>query len=1623
MSRKGDVFTTMMDNAGKHASATTNLQLNTIATDGRGGVRGNNHVLVPPPHPQEQQQQNQQQQNQQQREGPPRSTTNKSALTKAQNYIMASRIARHQEEMQQALQTQQQSNPRPPMPPPQLKAVRKQRVITPEMMARRPVELKHNIMMRSRHKSSNNSVSNSVTTDSTEQIQNTKTAIAKRKRSTKPQLLMERKENAGASFNVNGGTNGYHRNSNDKHAALAQLVAALSVNNGRSEKLADDDKTSSITDIEKTVSSNAASADNSYVPPETEFKRSITANSDTSKDTLKTVATEKFKRSISTKSTLTQLVAASSVNSNEKPADDDETSSITDVAKTLSNYTASANSSSVPQVTEFKRSITTNSDISKDSLITMATEKFKRSISTKSTLTQLVATLSVNNGRNEKPADDDKTSSITDDEKTLSNNSASAISSSVPPATEFMRPITATSDISKDSLITLATEKIMRSISTKSTLAQLVAALSVNNGRNEKLADNDKTSSITDVARTLSNNTASAISSSVPPATEFKRSITANSDISKDTLITVATEEFMRSISPKSDISKDSLITEAEIMHHPSSPRDNHPFPHENKSSIDSDRVTAQINRKTNNLIPTKRELRRDLMINTELQPAEASSIFSPVFKEDVETQISTLASEAQVPVQAAVPARAHSPVQAPSPAPAPVSVPEEQAASKFEIENRTVDKDFVALHKDATSLKNLEQSNSKTRRLKKEHSTNDDTPSHVAKVESKYETNDSVEGKESGASDEYQDVSEALPELSSLGKEKSPEANMKDVTSDQNESETPPEVARLGSAKSPTINNMDGRKGKKTMTLDMEPNEKINPGAVTASKTKAKKMGKSNLALPKSLSVFYNKSNVTEEEVEYAAEEVFTEDDDGEVRDEPEEISRGMVMPARPLVGKNADKTKDKRMGKSNMTLPRTSSLPVKKSKESKKTISKRSTLLGKKSKVIEEERKYAYEEEEESGVDEDEDGRDELEERNHVKRHEEESSKSDCSMSMKSSEDNDGEARDEPEEISRGMAMPARPLLGKNAKTKYERTGKSNMTLPRRSSLPGKKSKESKKMIPKRSTLLGKKSKVIEEEREYAYEQEEESGVDEDEDGRDELEETNHVKRHEEESSEGDRSMSMKSTLSNAEFISVESSITTDHEAFVGKPGVLKRTASLVRNPGRALLQRPRVMADKEGEELMKSMNHGRIAARADNRKTERTKGNHIKHNDCTPDTEEMYMMDHILIKGNATMEDKILGQNDNTIKEIDDIIYNDLTYDVDSMYEDNNDDRGKQTQMDEHGTTYPLGTTFPIIQNVSSDIRQIPSSQSLKEIATQTSNDELCTPMFSPTNGPAGQTISDDFVQYPPGKIGTIGHIMESCAFFGARVCMGTSKAMLSCVDACNDDPPGTKMAVLSPRHNAAPAPHLRPLAPPAKADQRCIIQPSSLNNNAEHQPSSSNKSTEQEVAGIFTRAFAMALNGTNGGNICQNQEQIFLKAPLRHPNQQTPIRHPNQHVKKADNFDDFLSIDGLFVSSKHQHQQRLKSVPQNIAVKPKKRWHAVEIDKIKHHAVKTEVRPRKQVQIAENEMKHPSDQIDELRELTRTNSLIRSESNGNKTSKGVRKFFNKIGRMRVGFMYEV
>ncbi|KAL7554209.1 hypothetical protein ACHAWF_017621 [Thalassiosira exigua] len=170
------------------------------------------------------------------------------------------------------------------------------------------------------------------------------------------------------------------------------------------------------------------------------------------------------------------------------------------------------------------------------------------------------------------------------------------------------------------------------------------------------------------------------------------------------------------------------------------------------------------------------------------------------------------------------------------------------------------------------------------------------------------------------------------------------------------------------------------------------------------------------------------------------------------------------------------------------------------------------------------------------------------------------------------------------------------------------------------------GKRTKGRKKSSPPPpKSFLGRKSKVIEEEQEYApYEGDEKP---EDRDDADHYEENagarqgvdlrEHVKnrgkrasgRDDEDSSSGSgRSPGMQSTLSAAIFSAVESEVTTDQAAFAYKPGIVKRTKTLVKNPGMAIRGRTVVRTAKDEErEMMRRMKQARSLARADGRRKE--------------------------------------------------------------------------------------------------------------------------------------------------------------------------------------------------------------------------------------------------------------------------------------------------------------------------------------------------------------------------------------------------------------------------------
>ena len=628
-----------------------------------------------------------------------------------------------------------------------------------------------------------------------------------------------------------------------------------------------------------------------------------------------------------------------------------------------------------------------------------------------------------------------------------------------------------------------------------------------------------------------------------------------------------------------------------------------------------------------------------------------------------------------------------------------------------------------------------------------------------------------------------------------------------------------------------------------------------------------------------------------------------------------------------------------------------------------------------------------------------------------------------------------------------------------------------------------------KSKKKRPAMKTFLGKKSKVIEEEEEYTPNEEEEDERDDieaevaaakDEAERELAEEeedqimeersfpaketlqspssTNHATapriQVEEEYSESEMSLAMKSTLSNAEFMSVESSITTDKEAFAYKPGVLKRTASLVKNPALALKIRSRSKQNKrvEEEELLKRMKEGRKAARADNQKreefneecnslvmSESKKVDNLSNNDSTPESEdtdiqpkEMERLQQMLVQDD-TIEDTI-GVNQEFDRGV-----SCVGGDDNSMYHDNDVDGGMlmskgtfddtytkqqhaaqqqvrfQTAGTDGGTqtSSPLAT-YPTVRTVSSGILGVTSMPS-REMATQTSD----SPEVQPPQVPVPQVqvpqiyhldqqslLGDTMLPPPPissNEAGSFSHVMESMGLFGAKLCMGTSKAMVSCADSCSDNPrhiatqrisSNDSFVVASPRHSV-------PSTPQAGGQDIFRSGPSVMNNGG---------SAEKDAEGVLTRALAVALRTTMGERDIPVSEQSQAVNDMATPrNKPIVMQQPKQTTGNTADMMSYAgieSIDGRFVSiQQQQRRQRKKRVPKNIAVKPKH-----------HHTLQ-------QHEEYEEEMPMPLHNMDRLGVIEEVPELQRTRSKEKKTKKGIGGFLKKLSKAKFAVMYEV
>ncbi|KAL3784198.1 hypothetical protein HJC23_001397 [Cyclotella cryptica] len=134
--------------------------------------------------------------------------------------------------------------------------------------------------------------------------------------------------------------------------------------------------------------------------------------------------------------------------------------------------------------------------------------------------------------------------------------------------------------------------------------------------------------------------------------------------------------------------------------------------------------------------------------------------------------------------------------------------------------------------------------------------------------------------------------------------------------------------------------------------------------------------------------------------------------------------------------------------------------------------------------------------------------------------------------------------------------------------------------------------------------TSFLGKKSKVIKEDAEYVAGVEEEANNDmcQEEKASENERMAINMDDYQDQASDEILDIHLQATLSDCEFSSVQSSVTTD-KAFETQPSLIKRTSSFIRNP---LLRRNR-SKKTEMEELLQCMKNGKLAARMDNKRVE--------------------------------------------------------------------------------------------------------------------------------------------------------------------------------------------------------------------------------------------------------------------------------------------------------------------------------------------------------------------------------------------------------------------------------
>ena len=151
-----------------------------------------------------------------------------------------------------------------------------------------------------------------------------------------------------------------------------------------------------------------------------------------------------------------------------------------------------------------------------------------------------------------------------------------------------------------------------------------------------------------------------------------------------------------------------------------------------------------------------------------------------------------------------------------------------------------------------------------------------------------------------------------------------------------------------------------------------------------------------------------------------------------------------------------------------------------------------------------------------------------------------------------------------------------------------------------------------------------------------------------------------------------------------------------------------------------------------------------------------------------------------------------------------------------------------------------------------------------------------------------------------------------LFDSVALFGAKACMGTSRAVLSCADTCNDNNPDSRVHEALEQTSS-------PISHQAPSMFRC-----------------GNYTYSKEEEDLVTRAFVNALHRIDTALHTAGEEKSprGAKKFVKHS-----AMRSGRHSKRRVDYNDIMSVDGKFVSAKEYKSRWKERVPRNLALKPK------------------------------------------------------------------------------------